>query len=120
MKDNMFNMIEPVARQMCIVAGADPDSMVYVLCSWTLTKAEKLSSSRTYFPGALVFASPSPSMYNNRVEMNIMSIPAFRSDADDPEIYAALWLIYRDAAYDAIIAHYAVKQVIMVGKEIPK
>lgn len=118
--DNLLAMVEPVARQMCRLAYQNPDETMYVPRSMTLFRHDMLRYGRETFQGRNMLAAP---MYGsqsaNEFRFEQVRMPSITVPADDPSISVPLWQCYKAAAYDAILGSYAVKQVMLTGKDVP-
>lgn len=113
-----MDMIQPVAKQMCILAGLNPDEIVYVPRIDTILRHEKMRMAQTEFRERMVWA-PKPSFNQNEMILEKVMMPSYRSFQGDDTVSVPMWITFRAAAFDCILAHYAVNQVIMTGKEIP-
>lgn len=119
----MQKMIEPVAKQMCILAGLNPEHFVYVPASRIRTRAEDMFVVRERYPSREVWGIPlnfsASEAAMGKVAMEKVRMPSYSCESDT-DINAPMWKCFRGAAYDAILGYFAVKQVLMVGKEIPR
>ena len=113
-----MDMVRPVARQMCILAGLNPDQIMYVSKSETLLHHEKLMANTHMFPGREMWGVKAPYAPND-VMLERVHMPPYRAATNDEIGPTPLWATFRAAAYDAILGHYAVNQVILAGKEVP-
>lgn len=119
--DELNKMIEPVAKQMCILAGLIPTNFVYVPASKTRTRVEEMYVARERFASREVWAPPinSSMAHTGQMAMEKVRMPSYASD-NDTDINVETWRCFRGAAYDAILGYFAVKQVLMAGKEVPR
>jgi len=110
-----LELIEKVAKQMCIVAGLDPDAMVQAADKYTQTVPERnigyTSSQEVWVPGqgGMTYGAQA-------VTMERRMMPGY-------EIVNAVypiqrWKTYRPAAYEALLGFYAVKQVLLAGEPV--
>lgn len=109
------DMIEEVARQMCYVAGLEPMAPVEVEEHDTVIEvidgyhAKKMVQMHDVFVKDHNYSSPSD--MRMKVERLVVESAARR-------ITVYRWQAFRRAAYHAILAHYAVKQVILAGGSV--
>ena len=119
MGEKFHYLIEPVAKQMCILAGLDPEMLVYVPRSSTETRVTKLQMGQHTFQRRSFYAMPASIQYND-MKLERVEMPFTKVYIDDErgEMPVPTWMVFREAAYDAILAHYAVRHVLLAGKEV--
>lgn len=110
------DMIEEVARQMCYVAGLDPTAPVEVEEHETIIEQvdgyqgkRMVQMHDVYVRGNDSYSSP------NELRMKVERLVV---EAAARRITVYRWQAFRRAAYHAILAHYAVKQVILAGGSV--
>jgi transcription antitermination factor NusG len=105
-------VIENVARQMCIVAGLNPEEYVNATDEDTQTLAER----RRSFTGPQDVYVPGPNNYQGNVVMEKRTLPGYVMVTS---VYPMpRWRTFRPAAFEALLGFYAVKQVLMAGEPV--
>lgn len=111
-------LIENVARQMCIVAGLEPDDYVQAVAEDTFTPYEGYVP--TIYGPTDVYSPPAGGMpYGqsmNQFTMEKRVIPRVKEVQPTQSFHR--WQTFRRAAFMALAGHYAVKQILMVGEPV--
>ncbi len=104
-------LTEKVARQMCVLAGLDPDASVYVPLSDLKTHKGTMCGVVLYFPGRELLAHKNSNPMDLSFE-RVMVPPYTTRNAIGP-VYSVMWKTYRRAAQDAVLGYYAFRHVLM-------
>lgn len=108
-------LIENVARQMCIVAGLEPDDYVQATAEETFTPYEGYVPT-IYGPTDVYGPVTSAPNYGSQIAFERRTIP--RVKEVQPTQLFHRWQMFRRAAFMALAGHYAVKQILMVGEPV--
>lgn len=119
-KTTYWKMIDDVARQMCIIAGENPDEMLWCPVSRGETREYINMLARERFEGGVFLKNASYAPHPVRVAFEEVRLPPYTSVKEDRETQMPRWRTYRAAASDAILGSYAVKQVLLAGGPVDK
>lgn len=111
-------LIENVARQMCIVAGLEPDEYIQATAEETYTPYERYMP--TYVGPTEVFgpltSMPSYGQGMSQFTLERRTLPRVKEAQSVQSFHR--WLLFRPAAFMALCGYYAVKQVLMAGEPV--
>ena len=108
-------LIENVARQMCIVAGLEPDGYVQATPEETFTPYEGYVPT-IYGPTDVYGPVTNTLNYGSQIALEKRVIPRVKEAQPTQSFHR--WQTFRRAAFMALAGHYAVKQILMVGEPV--
>lgn len=114
-KQQYWKMIDDVARQMCIIAGENPDDMMFCPASFGETREYGMTLARERFEGGTFLKHAQYAPHPVKVAFEEVRLPPYNSIIEDRPVQMPRWRTYRAAASDAILGSYAVKQVLLAG-----